>query len=301
MRKPLHPFILVLLLSFSLLPAVRVIGGSPTSVFVVDDEYDRYKKRGDDFFKEGRYVEARRQYQNCLEVPGFENDTYAKGQIQECTTGLALRQQAEDALRQSKGQEAIRLFAQLLNLNPDDAITKAQLSDYHEREGNRLFNQKRYLEAKSNYIEALKYATAVKKESLVIQIRTIDTQLKPAKLIGLKVLTGVVAVGAGAYALLLRNDYQTKIGALSQISQTADPTGSGEIANPDTYRQYDDAYKAAEAAQQKNGLFKACIGVAAVATVAELYLLLHKRKPRTTTLYWTPSSQSTGLAIGYTF
>ncbi len=300
MRKLLHPFILALFLAFVLLPSIRAVSRPSDSVVVIDDEYDRYKKRGDDFFKEGKYVEARRQYQNCLEVPGFENDPYAKEQIADCTTGITLRQQADEAVRQNKGQEAIRLFGQLLNLNPDDAITKAQLADYYERQGNQLFNQKRYLVARENYTKALDYTTT-RQETLRLQIKAIDNLLKPSRRIGLKVFTGVVAVGAGAYALLLRSDYQSKMNALTQISQTADPTGSGIIANPDTYRQYNDAYTAAEAAQQKNGLFKACIGVAALATIAEIYLLVHKPKPRTSALQWKPSSQSWGLAVGYTF
>lgn len=299
MTIPLPKLTLILLLLVVLLPSVRVFGGAPAATVVVDDEYDRYKKRGDDYFKEGKYLEARRQYQNCLEVPGFENDPYAKEQIQDCTTGLTLRQQANDAIQQSKGQEAVRLFGQLLNLNPDDAITKGQLADYYEREGNRLFNQKQYAEARTKYAEALSYAAETKKESLSIQIENIDKIIRPvpSRRIGLKLLTGAVAVGAGAYALLLRNDYQSKMGALSQVSQTTDPSGTGIIANPDAYRQYEEAYNAAEAAQQKSGLFKACLGVAAVATVAEVYLLMRRPKPRARALNWQPSSTSWGLTL----
>ncbi len=298
MHKLLHPFILLLL--FFLLPSAHLMSQATTGAAVVDNEYERYKKRGDDFYREGKYLEARRQYQNCLEVPGFEDDTYAKEQIQECTTGLALRQQATDALQQNKGPEAVKLLNQLLNLNPDDALTKVQLTEYYEREGNRLFNQKRYQEARNNYTQALTYTTT-RQETLRLQIRTVDNILKPTRRIGLKLLTGTVAVGAGAYALLLRNDFQNKLSTLIQVSEEVDPTGNGIIANPDSYRRYDEAYTAAETAQKKSGLFKACIGVAAVATVAELYLLMHKPKPRTNALHWKPSSQSVGLAIGYTF
>ena len=299
MTKLLSKLIFFLLLSFILLPSTQATGQSPAVTVVVDEEYDRYKKRGDAYFKEGKYFEARRQYQNCLEVPGFENDAYAKEQIQECTTGLTLRKQTDDAVRQGKGQEAVGLLSQLLNLNPDDAITKVQLADYYEREGNKLFNQKQYLEARSRYADALKYATETKKESLLIQIENIDKILypKPSRRIGLKFFTGALAVGAGAYALLLRNDYQSKIGLLSQISQSTDPSGTGVIDNPDAYRQYNEAYSAAEASKQKNGLFKACLGVAAAATVAELYLLIRKPKPRARALNWHPSSTSWGLAV----
>lgn len=299
MRKPVHLFILALLLSFALVPSVKALGRTSVAV-IVDDEYDRYKKRGDALFKEGKYQEARRQYQNCLEVPGFENDPYAKEQIQECTTGIALRQQADDAMRQGKGADAVKALDQLLNLNPDDLITKGQFADYYEREGNQLFNQKRYGQARESYTKALNYTTT-RQETLRLQIRTIDNVTKPSKHVGVKVVTGLVAVGAGAYAALLRSDYQSKMSTLAQVSQTTDPTGSGIIADPNSYRQYNTAYNAAQDAQQKNGLFKACLGVAAVATVAELYLLLHKPKPRASAIQWKPSSQSWGLAISHTF
>ncbi|WP_338874420.1 hypothetical protein WBJ53_02260 [Spirosoma sp. SC4-14] len=272
------------------------------SAISIDDEYDRYKKKGDDFFKEGKYAEARRQYQNCLEVPGFENDPYALEQIKKCTSGSALRQQVTDAFAAKNNQAALQALNQLLGLNQDDPITKNQLADYYEREGNLLFNQKNYLKARESYIQALKYATT-RQETLRLQIRNIDNLLKPASHTGLKVAVGAVAIGAGIYAVLLRNDFQTKMGTLSQVSQTVDPTGSGTIANPTAYQQYLDAYNAAESAQQKNGLYKACIGVAAVATVAELYLLIHKpKKPvRATGLHWQPSSQSLGVAATFTF
>ncbi|GAB3991325.1 hypothetical protein GCM10028807_21150 [Spirosoma daeguense] len=302
MTKPLHLFYFFLLIVFGLMPLARVMAQSPARTTIVDYEYERYKKRGDDFFKEGRYQEARRQYLNCLEVPGFEKDQYANAQINECKTGLTLRQQADDALRLGKRKEAIPILGQLLNLNPDDVLTRGQLADYYERDGNQLFNQRQYVAAKASYQEALKYATT-KRETLLIQIGTIDEILnpKPSKRIGLKIAAGVVAVGASAYALMLRNDYQTKLATLNRISAAADPTGSGQIDTEQMYLQYDNAYVAAEAARSKNGLFKACIGVAAVAVLAEAYLLIHKPQSATNAFYWKPSSESAGLAIGYKF
>lgn len=303
MSKPLHRFIFFLLLSFFVFPSGRVLARPGSYAQVIDEEYDRYKKRGDDYFKEGKYFDARRQYQNCLEVPGFENDAYAKKRIEECAAGVTLRQQVEDATRQGRSNQAVDLLHELLHLNPDDAITMSQLADHYEREGNKLFNQKRYPEARQNYTEALQFANATKKETLQIQLRTIEDLVRPtySKRIGLKVFTGVVAVGAGAFALVLRNDYQSKLKALNQISQQADPNGTGVIDSPDLYRQYDDAYKAAEAAKQKNGLFTACVGVAAVATLAEVYLLVRKPKPRQTAFHWHPASESWGLAVRYSF
>lgn len=300
MTTRLHPFTLLLFLAFLSSPLFSALARPVAVTVAVDDEYDRYKKRGDDYFKEGKYLEARRQYQNCLEVPGFENDKYAREQIDECTTALGLRQQVDEAVRQGKSQQIIDLLSQLLNLNPDDAITRTQFADYYERAGNQLFNQKRYAEAKNSYLEATKYASATKKESLGIQIRNIDELLRPKypKRVGLKLATGLVAVGAGAYAVFLRSDFQSKKDALNRISQSADPNNTGSINSP-SYPQYEEAYNAAESAKSRNGLFTACIGVAAVATLAEVYLLVHKPKPRSIT--WHPSSQSWGLAIQYTF
>lgn len=295
MDRLLRQLIFSLFLLLPLTPALA-IHGAPSTI-VVDEEYDAYKKKGDDFFKAGRYPEARRQYQNCLEVPGFENDLYAKAQLDKCATALALRQQADDALKQEKGQDALNLYGKILAINPDDAATKSQLADYYEQEGNKLYNQQKYAQAKARYEQALPYST--RQETLRLQIRNSEKNLAPVvrNRVGLKVLTGVVAVGAGAYALLLRNDFQTKLSALNQLSQTADPSGTGIISNPDSYRQWDEAYSAVETAQQKNGLYRACIGVAAVATVAELYLLIHKPKPRLRAINWHPSSTSWGLAV----
>lgn len=299
MTKTLHPFILLLLFVAASLVSLPALAQTPASPTAVDPEYDRYRKRGDELYREGKYLDARRQYQNCLEVPNFENDAYAKKQIDDCATGLTLRQQATEAIQRSNAPQTLDLLSKLLNFNPDDAITKAQLADFYEREGNQLFNQKRYDAAKASYERALAFTT-IRQESLHLQLRNIATLSKPPKRIGLKFLTGAVAVGAGAYAFVLQNDYQTKLDALNQVNQTVDPNNTG-IANPSDYQQYKNAYTAAETAQQKKGLFTTLVGVAAVATVAELYLLIHKPRPRTSALYWKPASHSYGLAIGYSF
>ncbi|CCH54151.1 tetratricopeptide TPR_2 repeat protein [Fibrisoma limi BUZ 3] len=276
---------------------------APVATVIVDEEYDRYKKRGDEFFKAGNYTDARRQYQNCLLVPGFENDTYAKAQIEKCGNALALRQQADDALKQNKVTEAIGLFNQVLAMNPDDAITKSRIADYYEREGNQLYSQQKYAQAKELYTKALQYTP--KQEILRIQIRNCDENLvaKPNKKIGLKLLAGAVAVGSGAYAIMLRSDYQSKLSELNRISQAVDPENTGIIANSNAYQQYDDAYNDAESARQKTSTYKVLLGVAAVATITEIYLLLHKPKPRTGAkpISWYPASHSLGLAISYTF
>lgn len=299
-----NPFYLLLFLVFFSTPVLTVQAENRSSTLriLVDDEYDRYKKKGDDFFKEGKYQEARGQYQNCLEVPGFEEDKYAKEKIEDCTKALNFRQQASDALAQNKPQEAVQLLDQLLKLNPNDQVTTNQVGDFYEQEGNKLVRQKNLVAAQESYKKALKYTTIpTRRTSIELQIVNIGP--KPSNKIGLKVATGAVAVGAGIFAVLLRNDFQNKLGTLSQISLQADPNNTGFIADPVLNQQYNAAFEATEKAKNKNGLYKASLGIAAVATVAELYLLLHKNRkaPRPTGLHWQPASQSLGLAIRYTF
>ena len=301
MNKLLHQCLLLVFLSVSLANG-PVRAQTPTAATAVDPEYDRYRQRGDERYKEGKYAEARGQYQNCLEVPGFEDDAYAKRQIEECTTGLTLQKQVNEATQQGKTQVVFDLLVQLLNFNPADATTKAQLADFYERDGNQLFNQKRYDAARGSYEKALTYASdPTRRSTIATQLRNITSVSKPPKRIGLKLFTGAVAIGAGAYAFVLRSDFETKLDALNQISKTVDPDNTNVIADPNAYQRYLTAREDAKTAQEKNGLFTACVGIAAVATVAELYLLIHKPKPRTSALYWKPAPSSYGLAIGYSF
>ncbi|GAB3920779.1 hypothetical protein GCM10028804_15500 [Larkinella terrae] len=284
-------------------PTVSALARTATPAPVIDEEYDRYKKKGDDFFREGKYLEARWQYENCLEVPGFENDPYALKQIETSAAGLALRQQVDEAMSQGKSQQVVDLLYQLLNLNPEDAITKNQFSDHYEREGNRLFNQGKLRDARNNYTTAIEFASANKAELLREQVRNIDQLLLPVypKQTGLKAAAGSVAIGSMVTALVLHANYRSKLRALNQIGQSLDPNGTGIIDSPIEYREYDNAYAAANAAKKKQGLFTVFLGVAAVATAAEVYLFLHKPKPRPPALSWQPSSDSWGLAIRYSF
>lgn len=296
MKKPV--LLLLLLLAAPTLPAAWATDAYPITSTSADDEYDRYKKKGDDLYREGRYLEARRQYQNCLLVPNFENDPYAREQIDNCTRGLSLRQQADDALQQGKGADAVNLYKQLLTFNASDAVTKAQLADYHERQGNTLFNQKRYAEARSQYQQALSYTTT-RQGTIQLQLDNINRILNPppSKRIGLKVATGAVAIGAAAYAAFLHSDFQNKRNALLDLNQRFDPTNSGSIGPIEQFQQQEAAQNAAEDAKSKNGLFKACVGVAAVATLAEVYLLVRKPKAKPTAWQVHPASESWGLTL----
>ncbi len=285
------------------LHAIQVMGQqTSTTTVLVDDEYDRYKKRADDSFREGDYHQALRQYHNCLAVPGFETNGYVLEKINLSTNCLNLRLQAETALQQGNGPEAMGLLDQLLKLNSDDSKVRSQIIDYYENEGRSLLFDKKITDSIKNYERALSYADEKKKNELVAKIKEIKADRLATQLIKIKMATGVVAVGAAVYALLLRNDYISKISALNQISLAAEnPTLPGTIDDADTYSKYKDAYAAAQAAERKEGLYIASVSLAAVATLAEVYLLRKKPKRENKPVTWKPSPHLLGLAVRYTF
>lgn len=143
---------------------------------LVDEEYERYKKRGDEYFAQGEYQNALRQYRNCLEVPNFENDPYAKVRIELCQKLIKLREQAYQSLNQGKGEEAVGSFEQMLIENPKDSITKANLTDYWTREASKFYSQQDYEAAKERYQKALQYAT--KPDLIQLQIQNSEAFIK---------------------------------------------------------------------------------------------------------------------------
>ncbi len=169
MRLTLLSFIVCLFVGYEL--TARPLKKNAFS-FVIDEEYDRYKKRGDDLFRQGDYERARKQYENCLEVPGFSNDNYSKNRVSACNQAVILKQRATAAQNLNKGAEAVDLLRQILVINPEDPVTKKQLADHWEEEGNKLYEQKQYADAKTRYQEALKYAE--KKTTLTLQIQNCE-------------------------------------------------------------------------------------------------------------------------------
>ena len=118
---------------------------------------------------------------------------------------------------------------------------------------------------------------------------------------GLKLAVATVGVGAGIYAFMLNSQYKSKINTLNEVSKATDSDSDDLILSQADYTKWQTAYSEAETARSKNGLFKACVGVAAVAAAAEVYLLIRKPKVIAKGLSWKPASQGWGLAVQYTF
>lgn len=330
----------------------------------IDEEYDRYKKRGDDFFVQGDYANALKQYRNCLEVPNFENDTYAKGRIALATKLSNLRDNASKLISSGKGEEAIGALKQILVENPNEPITKGMLADFWTDKATKLYAQKNYIEAKKNYQEALQYVN--KADLIQVQIQNCDEFIKaqqrnevaaqnvvekpkdkglepvpnpvniskpqetkektpleakkegvkkettpavtlkpmasPKRRIVPKVLTALVGLGAGGYAYLLNNQYQTKLSNLNSISQTTDPDGDNVILNQTAFNQWETAYKDVKNFQSNKTTMYACLGIAGAAAITEIILLATKPKAKKQTGFKLNSNnQNIGLALQYRF
>jgi tetratricopeptide (TPR) repeat protein len=334
-----------------------------TGRVAMDEEYDRYKKRGDDFFVQGDYSNALKQYRNCLEVPNFDNDPYAKGRIALVTKLTKLRDDATKLLNEGKGEEAVGLLKQILDENPNDPVTKVTLTDYWSDEATKLYAQKNYIEAKKRYQEALKYAA--KSDLIRVQIQNCDEFIKaqqksetqapvvqekakvetpvpvqnpvtttkptqdkkdvavepkkervkkeitppitlrqtpaPKRRIIPKILTAVIGLGAGGYAYLLNNQYQTKLNNLNSVSQTTDPDGDNVILTQSAFNQWEISYKDVKSFQSNKTTMNACLGVAGAAVVAEIILFALPKPKKQTGFHFYPTTKNVGLALQYRF
>lgn len=271
----------------------------------VDDEYERLKKQGDSLFVRGEYEKAKQRYETILVVvPGYEQDAYAKNRIELSQKAITLRQQAAQAMNQNKGMEAVELYRQVLGINPNDPITKGFIMDYWSGEADKFYSQKKYVEAKNRYEEALKYAQQKDISRLQIQIQNSEQFIGPAKykrLTGLKIAVGLVAVGAGALAVLTRSQIQGKLDDLNALSKTVDPDGDDIIISSPEYEQWQRAYDDAKSAKSKESMVTVYAGVAVAAVLAETVLLLRKPKPAAKGFSWQPAPTGVGLSLSYRF
>ena len=261
-------------------------------VAFVDDEYDKFRKEGDAFFKQGDYKKALNKFLSCLEVPSFGNDEYAKTQADLCQKAVKLGEEADAALSKKNNKKALGHLEELLTLNPNDAAAKKKLATLWVTFGAEKFEKALYKEAISDYQRALTYGPDKQIEQLIktaerklAETTTTTTKKSPI----LKIGVGVLGVGAGLYALKLNGDWNAKLSAIDKAQQSGDNAG------------YQTAYNDAAQFQSSQGLRNICVGVAAVAVAAEVFLWV--RKPNTTPpkISLTPATGSVGLALTYKF
>ena len=268
---------------------------------IVDEEYDRFRKQGDDLFKRGEYDKALKKYIACLEVPNYAKDTYALSKVSLCRKAVALR---NDVSKGRNDENVITKMEELLQINPDDSFIKETARDYWIRKGNEKFDIGALIDSKNAFEKAAGYRNDGQIKSL---IKKVDEQIilaestksignnggiefsKHSNGLGLKIGVGVVAVGAAIYALKLNSDWQSKL-SLIESSKT-----SG------TFSTYQGAYSDAKSFQDSQGLRNACVGIAAAATILDVYLFIRKPKTQEPKISLSPSQQNVGLAVTYRF
>lgn len=263
---------------------------SPVNITTLDDEYDRYKKKGDDYLKKGDYINAKKQYKNCLEVPGFENDEYAQKKIILSDECVALKAQADDLIQKDYGSQAVILLKKVLDKNPEDTETKRKITDYWKSNGNKYYNVEKFQDALNNYKEARTYAED--KSTLAILIQNCEDKISKEKemlqkkqeetiivkqeqapqeniipsiikndtskvtIVKLKnktapkIIVGIIGVGTGAYAYLSNSKYSKELSDFKTFEKTYDPDGDGFIRNNANYQEWKKKYDALQVSQK---------------------------------------------------
>ncbi|MFN8345818.1 MAG: hypothetical protein U0X91_12475 [Spirosomataceae bacterium] len=222
---------------------------------------DYWRQQGDQYYALRQYSEAKKSYEEAL--------PYADTRTSTSLTGLIKNADREIKAEADKKAEAAKTAKQ------EPATPPKEIAKVPEKKAN----------------EPVKTETP-KPETVKKETKS-DPELKqspaPNKRLIPKIATAAVGLGAISYALVLNSQYQKKLENYFSFSE------------PSEYRLRRAAYEEVKAAQNKNGLYKACFGVAAGAAIAETILLLKKPKDKKSALQIHPSSQSWGLALHYRF
>lgn len=123
----------------------------------VDDEYEQFRKQGDEFFSAGQYKKAVNKFLSCLEVPGFEKDNYVLGQLEICKRILELQ---SDIFRKSDInllEQAMGSVNELLKLNPEDMKIRNVVFTFWSNKGIQAMDVKKWQEALDSFTKASIY------------------------------------------------------------------------------------------------------------------------------------------------
>ncbi|WP_435356147.1 tetratricopeptide repeat protein [Emticicia sp. SJ17W-69] len=314
---------------------------SLVNIVAIDDEYDRYKKKGDEYLKKGDYINAKKQYKNCLEVPGFENDEYARKKIVLSDECIALKEQAESLLQKDNATKGVPLLKEVLGKNPEDIETKKKLTDYWKSNGNKYYGIEKFQDAQNSYKEALNYAEdkytlailiqncedKLNKEKELLQkkqdeISTVKQEQIPQKnetpiilkkeisdgtIVKVKnktfpkILVGIIGVGTGTYAYLTNSKYSKELSDFKTFESAYDPDGDGFIRNSDSYQEWQKKYDVLKTSQKSKQMIINTC-LGISATALIVETILLLKKPKTKKgLSFRANPHNVGLAIRYDF
>lgn len=266
-------------------------------------EYKALQSKGDELFKEGNYMSARKKYLAMKAVPGFENDPAATEKEELTLACFELANQVTGLLAKGKAQEAQDLLGRLLAINPDDTKARTSFGELWYEEGMKSFKNGNYTEAKESFGRSLEYSPKSKSNMINLRINDCNTSIAKAEeefvsaspqkdppttssvkkptvrqpatakissgnpILIPKIGLCVIAVGAGLYANSLRSNFNSQI---AEVNSMARNTGSFQ-----GYQDYDLAYRNAETYKEdKQGTMNLMVGIAAAAVIAEGVLFM---------------------------
>lgn len=314
---------------------------SRANIATIDEEYDRYKKKGDDYLKKGDYINAKKQYKNCLEVPGFENDEYARKKIILSDECITLKEQAESLLLKDNATKGVLLLKEVLDKNPEDIETRKKLTDYWKSNGNKYYGLEKFQDAQNSYKEALNYTEdkstlailiqncedKINKEKELLQKKQAETitvkqeqipqgneipitlkkEISDGTIVKVKnktfpkILVGIVGVGTGTYAYLSNSKYSKELSDFKTFESAYDPDGDGFIRNSVTYQEWQKKYDVLKASQKSKQMIINTC-LGISATALVVETILLLKKPKIKKgISFHANPQNIGLAIRYDF
>ena len=265
---------------------------------IVDDEYDQFRKQGDELFKAGQYEKALKKYLSCLEVPGFERDVYAMERVDVCRKAVEMKLEIERLNGLGQLEDATASIDALLILNPVDEQTRNTVFTYWLNKGNQAMYRKSWQEASDNFIKALAYKADgdVEKKLQRCENMLADGKVvrppaskeaveikSPSSGVPLKVAMTGVAIGGVVYAISLNNGWKTSLEAITNAQSRGERI------------QYITAYQEAENYRAKLGIRNASVVAAVLA--AGIDTLLFVRKPKTSSVQVRPSGVGLSLQV----
>jgi tetratricopeptide (TPR) repeat protein len=141
-------------------------GQKPTPNKPLENEYEKFWSQ---------YPLALKRYNLCLSVVGHQNDRAAEGQILAATKARNALTRGNTFLNQNRFGEAASEYKIVLEINPDDAITKQLAARAYESYGDELRDKQAWSDAKRNYEAALALEYS---EELVRKIKVVERKIK---------------------------------------------------------------------------------------------------------------------------
>lgn len=224
---------------------------------------DYWRQQGDRQFANRQFEEAKKSYEEAM--------PYADSRTAPILSASVKNADKEIKAEADKKAEAAKVAKQEPKITPKEPI-----------ETSKPVEKKSTEPAKSEVPKP----EVVKKE--VKPIPDVK-QTIPSRRIIPKIATAAIGLGAVGYAFALNSQYQNKLENYYSFSE------------PSEYKLRRTAYEEVKKAQSKNGLYKACFGIAAGAAIVETILFIKKPKAKQSALRLNSSSQSLGLALQYNF